>query len=180
MNFSYSKDGITVAAMIDTSHPKQNGCYPVRIRVTYARQRRYYSTGKDLTPEEWEALPTTKVHTLISTRKDIENSYNIVRDMVEDLAMSGAFSFDNLNKRLKRGGGVTLNAAFKAKIDDLRKQERVGSIMSYCKAWNGSPGITFQWLPYQRIGCGVMNHSYLERGKAARQSESICDTCGRS
>lgn len=131
MNFSYSKDGITVAAMIDTSHPKQNGCYPVRIRVTYARQRRYYSTGKDLTPEEWEALPTTKVRALISTRKDIENSYNIVRDMVEDLAMSGAFSFDNLNKRLKRGGGVTLNAAFRAKIDDLRKQERVGSMLAY-------------------------------------------------
>ena len=131
MNFSYSKDGITVAAIIDTSHPKQNGYYPVRIRVTYARQRRYYSTGKDLTPDEWEALPTTKVRTLISTRKDIENSYNIVRDMVEDLAMSGAFSFDNLNKRLKRGGGVTLNAAFRAKIDDLRKQERVGSMLAY-------------------------------------------------
>lgn len=71
MNFSYSKDGITVAAMIDTSHPKQNECYPVRIRVTYARQRRYYSTGKALTPDEWAVLPTTKVRALISIRKDI-------------------------------------------------------------------------------------------------------------
>ena len=117
--------------MIDTSHPKKGGEYPVRIRVTYARERRYYSTGKVLTVEEWDALPTTKAHALTSIRKNIENSYNIVRDTVEDLAMAGAFTFDNLNKRLKRGAGVTLNAAFKAKIDDLNKQERIGSMQVY-------------------------------------------------
>ena len=51
MNFQYSKDGITVAVIIDTSHPKREGKYPVRIRVTYLRQRKYYPTGKDLTAD---------------------------------------------------------------------------------------------------------------------------------
>ena len=32
---NYSKDGVTVAAVIDTSHPKKNGSFPVRIRVTW-------------------------------------------------------------------------------------------------------------------------------------------------
>ena len=88
----YSKDGITVSVMLDTRRLKSDGKYPVKIRVTSNRERRYYSTGKDLTPEEWEAMPTTKARTLASVRKDIESSYQIVRSAVEDLAISGRFT----------------------------------------------------------------------------------------
>ena len=69
---NYSKDGITVAPIIDTSHPKKNGKCPVKIRVTYRRDRRYYPTGKDLTLDEWEGLTTTKVRALVAVRKDID------------------------------------------------------------------------------------------------------------
>ena len=34
---NYSKDGVTVAAMFDTAHPKKSGKCPVKIRVTYNR-----------------------------------------------------------------------------------------------------------------------------------------------
>ena len=66
---NYSKDGVTVAAMFDTAHPKKSGKCPVKIRVTYNRVRNYYPTGKDLSPEEWEILPTTKVRALVAIRK---------------------------------------------------------------------------------------------------------------
>ena len=127
----YAKDGITVAPMLDTSHPKQSGLFPVRIRVTYARRRQYYPTGKDLTESEWNAIPTTKVRTLIATRKDIENSYNIVRATVEELATAGDFSFETLNARLKGATSDTINTAFKAKIDQLKDSGRVGSMLFY-------------------------------------------------
>ena len=127
----YSKDGITVAPVIDTSHPKKNGLFPVRIRVTYRRKLCYYTTGKDLTPEEWEMLPTTKVRTLVAVRKDIESSYQIVRTAVEDLLMRGIFSLENLNNRLKRAGGDTLNIAFEGKIAEMKAQERIGNMMAY-------------------------------------------------
>lgn len=55
--FDYSKDGITVATILDTRRPKNTDLYPVRIRVTYRRKVQYYPTGKDLTPEQWDALP---------------------------------------------------------------------------------------------------------------------------
>lgn len=131
MSFSYSKDGITVAAMIDTAHPKKSGRYPVKIRVTYNRDRRYYPTGKDMTPEEWEALPTTKARTLAAVRKDIESSYQIVRSAVEELATSGAFSLDALNNRLKGAASDTVNTAFRAKMDHLERAGRVGSMVVY-------------------------------------------------
>lgn len=43
---NYSKDGITIAAMLDTRRAKTTGEYPVKIRVTYRRVRSYYATGK--------------------------------------------------------------------------------------------------------------------------------------
>ena len=128
---NYSKDGITVSPMLDTAHPKKSGKCPVKIRGTYKRTRCYYPTGKDMTPEEWEALPTTKARTLAAVRKDIESSYQIVRSAVEELATSGAFSLDALNNRLKGAASDTVNTAFRAKMDQLERAGRVGSMVVY-------------------------------------------------
>lgn len=127
----YAKDGITVAAMLDTAHPKKSGKYPVKIRITQNRARIYYSTGKDLTPEEWEMLPKTKVRALVAVRKDIESSYQIVRAAVEELANEGRFTLETLNRRLKGAATDTLNAAFRAKMAELEAEERVGSQLVY-------------------------------------------------
>jgi integrase/recombinase XerD len=127
---NYSKDGVTVAAMFDSAHPKKSGKCSVKIRVTYNRVRHYYPTGKDLMPAEWDALPT-KARALVEIRKDIESSYQIVRTAVEDLLMRGIFSLENLNNRLKRAGGDTLNIAFEGKIAEMKAQERIGNMMAY-------------------------------------------------
>lgn len=130
---NYSKDGVTVAAVIDTSHPKKNGLFPVRIRVTYRRRLCYYTTGKDLTAEEWEILPATKARALVAVRKDIESSYQIVRAAVEELAASGGFSLDALNNRLKGAASDTVNTMFRAKIEELKRAGRVGSMLVLMK-----------------------------------------------
>lgn len=134
---NYSKDGITVAPMLDTTHPKKSGRCPVKIRVTYNRVRHYYPTGKDLTPEEWEMLPTTKARALVAVRKDIESSYQIVRAAVEELAASGGFSLDALNNRLKGAASDTVNTMFRAKIEELKKVGRVGSMLVYDNVLKG-------------------------------------------
>lgn len=117
--------------MLDTRRIKSDGKCPVKIRVTYKRSRWYYPTGKDLTPEEWEAMPTTKARGLASTRKDIESSYQIVRSAVEELATSGGFSLDALNNRLKGAATDTINTAFRAKMDLLDRAGRIGSMVVY-------------------------------------------------
>ena len=137
MNFQYSKDGITVAVIIDTSHPKREGKSPVRIRVTYLRQRKYYPTGKDLTADQWDALPTTKNRELSAVRKDIENSYNIIRSAVEELASNGDFSLDALNARLKLAPSLSINAMFAARLDELKSRGRVGNMTVYYATLKG-------------------------------------------
>ncbi|WP_410060707.1 phage integrase SAM-like domain-containing protein [Alistipes putredinis] len=155
---NYSKDGITVAPVIDTSHPKKSGKYPVKIRVTYRRDRRYYPTGKDLTPEEWEMLGATKARALVAVRKDIESSYQIVRAAVEDLAGNGGFSLDALNDRLKGAASNTVNAMFRAKIAELEKAGRVGSMLVYDNVLKG-----LERFAGERIQFDAVTVSWLKR-----------------
>lgn len=137
MPYDYARDAIKVGVMLDTSHPRKDGKYPVRVRVTWFRQRQYYPTGKALTAAEWDALQTTKSRELLAIRKDIESSYTIVREAVEELAAAGRFSFDALELRLKGAAAETLNGAFKAKIADLSKAGRVGSLRVYDNVMKG-------------------------------------------
>ena len=123
--------------MLDTRRTKSDGKYPVKIRVTCNRMRHYYPTGKDLTPEEWGALPTTKARALTAIRKDIESSYQIVRAAVEDLASSGGFSLDALSNRLKGAASDTVNTMFRAKIAELEKAGRVGNMLIYDNVLKG-------------------------------------------
>lgn len=126
--FSYSKDGITIATMLDDRKANKKGNFPVKIRVTYKRIRKYYSTGKDLTLEEWKVLPTGKSRVLKETRESIENSFSLVRLNVETIAEKGGFSFDTLNVRLGRGTGDTVNSALKARIENLKREEKISTM----------------------------------------------------
>ena len=155
---NYSKDGITVAPMLDTAHPKKSGKCPVKIRVTYKRTRWYYPTGKDMTDEEWAALPTTKARMFVAVRKDIESSYQIVRSAVEELATSGEFSLDALNVRLKGVTSDTLNTAFKAKIDGFRQRGQVGTAMVYDTIIKG-----IERFAGHRIQFSVITQSWIGR-----------------
>ena len=133
----YSKDGITVAVVLDKTHPKKNVIYQVRIRVTYRLQRQYYLTGKDLTLEQWERIPLTRNRDLKAIRESIANSFDIVRQNVDELAAIAGFSFDALNTRLKSGATDTVNTAFRAKIADLNEQNRIGNAIVYDNVLKG-------------------------------------------
>jgi len=128
---SYSKDGIIVTSMLDTRTPNAEGGYPVKIRVNYQRVRAYYSTGKNLTREEWDNLPNSKSTIGKTLRACIENSFNLVRLNVESLAERGDFQFDTLNSRLGRATGDKVNNALRAKIALLKSEERIGTMQIY-------------------------------------------------
>lgn len=133
----FSKDGITVAAILDDRREKKGGVYPVKIRVTYNRIRKYYPTGKALTHETWIKLPETKTRRLIDIRESIENSFSIIKDVVDEIASNGHFSFGELNLRLGRGNTGNLNTAFQAKIERLNDEGRIGNRNMYVTVSKG-------------------------------------------
>lgn len=154
--FKYSKDGVTVFTILDKRRMKAGGKYPVKIQVCYLRMQKYYTTGKDLSPEEWERLPATKLRSLLETREDIENSFNIVRDTVRDIVSTGDFSFDALNMRLKGAVKGTVNTAIAAQIDELQKANRFSvhaitrHALKYIEDYGGKnipfAAVTVKWL----------------------------------
>jgi integrase len=128
---TYNLNGITVAAILDNRRKTVSGAYPVKIRVTYKRDRKYYSTGKNLLISEWEKLEKTKSTELLCVKKDLQYTYEKVRDVVQALENEGAFSFDALNMRLGKCVTDTLNSAFQAKIDGLVEAGAIGNSITY-------------------------------------------------
>jgi integrase len=129
--FKYSKDRISVTTVIDTRRAKIGGKYPIKVKVSYLNDRRYYSTSQNLSLDEWDKLPITKVRELIKIRENIENSFIKVRDTVAELVSDDTFSFDRLNQRLKHAAIHTLNDAFRIKIEELKRNEQVGTMIHY-------------------------------------------------
>ena len=160
----YSKDGITLALYLDTRRKLDNERCWLKIRVTYARQCAYFPTGKSLTPAEWEALPRTKTKAATATRKDIENSYNHIRTIVEDMAMQGAFSLDALNIRLRGAVATTINEAFKCKIEELLNRGTIGTMQNYQCVLNCIERFAGKRIPYNAITTSWLNR-YAEHLK---------------
>lgn len=129
--FKYSKDRVTVSTVLDTRRAKADGNFPVKIQVTFNRQQKYYTTGKNLSRDDWSKLPKAKSRSLVEIREDIESSFNIVREFVRDLTTAGNFSFSELNIRLKGGTAGTVNSAIAAKIEILKAEQRAGTMYLY-------------------------------------------------
>jgi integrase len=126
----YSKDGISVLTVLDTRRLKASGLYPIKIQVVYKRTQKYYSTGKEATKEDWNILPESKKRKSIDIRESVENSFSLVKNSVEALAEKGSFSFDALNLRLGKATGDTVNSAFRAKIQILDDEDRIGTMQT--------------------------------------------------
>lgn len=135
--FKYSKDGISILTVQDARRKKQSGMFPIKVQVVYKRVQRYYNTGKELSPEEWAALPDTKSKRLMAVRSDIKNSFDKVEKIVRYLVEQGdGFSFNALNLRLGKIDSETINSAFRTKIEDLMESGAIGNAEVYRNALN--------------------------------------------
>lgn len=129
--YKYTKDGISVLSILDTRRAKQNGLFPVKIQVVYKRTQRYYPTGKELSSENWEKLPTAKSRTLKEISDEISSSFDTIKGYIQELISKGDFSFESLNNRMGRGPITTLNSSFRHRISDLQEEERIGNMLWY-------------------------------------------------
>ena len=86
----------------DARRAKKSGLFPVKIQVIHNRRQKYYSTGQELSKEDWANLAESKSRRLTEARSNIENSFSIIKGQVEALAERGDFAFDLLSVRLGR------------------------------------------------------------------------------
>jgi integrase len=149
--FKYSKDGISVVLTIDFRREKKDAMYPVKIQVVHNRKQRYYPTGKDLTLDGWEKLRDTKSKNLIEIRRDLQHSFDKVKDAVQQLEFEDAFTFDALNSRLSKGSSDTINTFFQAKVESLLQENRIGSYNYYKDSLNAVERFAGENIPVAAI-----------------------------
>ena len=188
--FNYANSGVTVSSILDNRRATNDNLYPIKIRVTFQRIRKYYSTGKYLKSEAWEKLPDTKSKKMLSTRFDIQNTFDIVKDTVQGLLHEGGFSFEALNSRLNKSPSDTLNAGFKIKIQALLDNEQVGTHLFYqdalksVESYGGENisymSVTVDWLKNYEKYMLKLGRAYTTIGMYCRAIRSIINEAKRA
>ena len=169
--FNYTKDGITVSIVHDTRRALADGGYPVKIRVTKQRVQKYYSTGKSLTEQEWGTLWTAKNKELIAKRKDIENSFEIVKAAVQELAYAGNFSHVRLANRLRHNTTTSLNKLFAIYIEDLEATQSIRTASVYSNTIANIEKFAGANIPFDMV-----TPRWLERCEAFWKNEGKTST----
>lgn len=83
--FKYSRDGVSVLTILDTRRVKKSGLFPIKVQVVFRRKQKYYSTGKELSKEDWNRLLKAKSRLLTEIRSDIESSFSNVKRHINEL-----------------------------------------------------------------------------------------------
>jgi len=123
-----------------------------KIRVTHRRTRKYFGTGRFLTKENWEKLLFgSKEREVKEVKRSIVNSFDLVRQAVEELSFGGSLSFGRLNNKLRVSSSDTVNAAFRAKIAELEENGQIGNMMVYDNALKGIERFGSTNLGFDRI-----------------------------
>lgn len=86
--------------VLDTRRKKTDNTFPVKIRVTFLRQQKYYPTGIDLSQAEFDAVMATKVKQAFrEIRITLDAKLQGIREAIENIPH---FSFSLLDNQLKQ------------------------------------------------------------------------------
>jgi site-specific recombinase XerD len=130
------KDRVNVKVLPDIRRTKEEGRFPLKLRITYKGIRKYYGTGFDANTEEWETINSANARAELRRIKvGIAEIEKKAQDCAERIV---PFSFKQFEKDFF-GKGIrheSLKAAFEALIKQLEANEQWGTATSYQTACN--------------------------------------------
>lgn len=127
---------VTVKVIPDSRRPKSGERFPLKLRITFKGERKYYATGYDATEEEWDLINS----------KEVRGKWQTVRNnlgTLEERALACArkivpFSFAVFERDFFVQAPVyqDVEAAYKAYIAELNSNDQVGTAISYQNSVN--------------------------------------------
>lgn len=147
----------TANIYLDTRRAKNNKTYPVKIRITWLRDSRYYPANIDLTEDEFQIVmfqkiiikdkitgkATEKTKRRNDEQTEIYNKLNSLKTKADDiLEKMPVFTFDRFEKLFvsNRGASDSIKFAFDAYIAELKAQKAVKTAIGYECAKNSIEG----------------------------------------
>ena len=122
----------TASIYLDENRPKKNGKCSVKIKVTYNRKRKYFSTGVELTTNEFETVFFGKRKT--DAQKEIKTRVEYFENKATDVInLLNVFSFDAFQEKFldERNTADSVSFAFDKYIANLKLENRIGTAVSY-------------------------------------------------
>lgn len=122
---------------IDTLRPKKNGKCSIKVRITFNRQRKYYPTGEELFPNDFEQIMHGQRRTdeQKETKTKLLASLSKADDIIKELTI---FSFDSFEDKFLnyRNTENSVYFAFEEYIRQLEFENRIGTSSNYQSAMN--------------------------------------------
>jgi integrase/recombinase XerD len=122
----------TFQVILDDRRIKTNGSYPLKLRVTFDRKRKYYNTGINLSQEEFAKLSSSKVEYL----KDIKSQMKLLESKSEKIYREmDEFSFTKFEEllffKVEQVKPTDVYSMLNAYITKLKGEDRVSTGQSY-------------------------------------------------
>ncbi|KAA9356851.1 MULTISPECIES: site-specific integrase [Larkinella] len=132
----------TIAVILDTRRIKADNTYPLKLRLTYQRDRKYYSIGIDLTPALW-----ADVEDKTKTRRELREIRNRINDfegraaqVMKGMESFSFLAFEEMYFRSEKADSREialrndLAYTFEKIIQQMQEEGRVGTAISYGNA----------------------------------------------
>ena len=136
----------------DTRRPLKDGTYPIKIKLTYQRQRKYYLTGISLSKEDYQKVFGERPRKHF---KDIKLELQArEQKAVGTIRKLPVFSFEAFEKEYlnQLPKGTDVFSVFDQYIAELHKQGRANTAISY---GNASQSLKQYWgkknLPFAKV-----------------------------
>jgi integrase/recombinase XerD len=118
--------------ILDTRKIKQDGTYPIKVRVTFSRKQRYYPTPYSLNKKDFERVMFSK--RLTEDEKTLKKKITAFENKaVEAIEKLNVFTFDKFEEiyLTNRGASDSIAFGFDKYIKELREEKRIGTAVSY-------------------------------------------------
>lgn len=136
-NNTKTKETVKVSLYLDTRRQKDNGTYPVRIRVydSTTRKARLYTTDFDLTEKDFNRIFFPELgQRFRKEEKEIQTDLLAIESDYKEKAESlGIFNFDAFEKsfEIKRGDLINVFWHYESLIREMKESNRFGTALTY-------------------------------------------------
>lgn len=117
---------------LDTRREKQNGSYPVKLRITFDRKQKYYGLpGYSFTKEDFKRITGDRPRG--QAKDDQLRLIAIEQKAIDVIDSLPNFSFPQFEKKLyrKSGEGSNVFYHYQVIIDRYKKLDRIGTVSNY-------------------------------------------------
>ncbi|HRI59587.1 MAG TPA: site-specific integrase [Saprospiraceae bacterium] len=127
------KNKVSVKVILDKRRPKKNGIYPVKLRVTYQREQKYFPTNYDLNEEDFEKITNGTARGDLKEIRLRLNSLEVAANATAEHLPS--FTFSRFEAQLFAQSDSKdfseVNQLYDAIIDRLVSEKRLNTAESY-------------------------------------------------